>query len=259
MLAIERRREIISRLTLDGKVIVSELAKDFGVTEETIRRDLEKLDKDGIASKTYGGAVSKRSSGLDLPYSIREGVNVEEKQLIADCIAELIEDGERLMVDSSSTALYVIKKIKDKKNLTIITNSVKILLELADKQDWTVLSTGGVLKRGALSLTGSSAEKMIRSYHVDTAICSCKGLDITLGVTDSNENDSLIKQAMIASAERRILAVDSEKFDRKSFVKVCDVAGVDVIATDCPPDEKWVKYCEDADILLAFSNTDRKE
>ena len=136
MLAIERRREIISRLTLDGKVIVSELAKDFGVTEETIRRDLEKLDRDGIASKTYGGAVSKRSSGLDLPYSVREGVNVEEKQAIADCIAELIEDGERLMVDSSSTALYVIKRIKDKKNRTIITNSVKILLELADKQDW---------------------------------------------------------------------------------------------------------------------------
>ena len=259
MLAIERRREIISRLTLDGKVIVSELAKDFGVTEETIRRDLEKLDRDGIASKTYGGAVSKRSSGLDLPYSVREGVNVEEKQAIADCIAELIEDGERLMVDSSSTALYVIKRIKDKKNLTIITNSVKILLELADKQDWTVLSTGGVLKKGALSLTGSSAEKMIRSYHVDTAICSCKGLDITLGVTDSNENDSLIKQAMIASAERRILAVDSEKFDRKSFVKVCEVSDIDVIATDCYPDEKWIKYCEDADIRLAFLNTDRKE
>ena len=244
---------------MDGKVIVSELAKDFGVTEETIRRDLEKLDRDGIASKTYGGAVSKRSSGLDLPYSVRESVNVEEKQAIADCIADLIEDGERLMVDSSSTALYVIKRIKDKKNLTIITNSVKILLELADKQDWTVLSTGGVLKKGALSLTGSSAEKMIRSYHVDTAICSCKGLDITLGVTDSNENDSLIKQAMIGSAERRILAVDSEKFDRKSFVKVCDVADIDVIATDCHPDEKWIKYCEDADIRLAFSNTDRKE
>ena len=170
MLAIERRREIIAKLTLDGKVIVSELAREFGVTEETIRRDLEKLDQDGLASKTYGGAVAKHNSALDLPYSVREGVNVVQKQMIADKLAELIEDGERIMVDSSSTSLYLIKKLKEKKNLTIITNSVKILLELADMQNWTVLSTGGVLKKGALSLTGSSAEKMINSYHVDTAI-----------------------------------------------------------------------------------------
>ncbi|MBE6707137.1 MAG: DeoR/GlpR transcriptional regulator [Ruminococcaceae bacterium] len=252
MLAIERRREIIARLTSDGKVIVTELAKDFGVTEETIRRDLEKLDKEGLASKTYGGAISKNASALDLPYNVRESVNVDEKQRIADKIAALIEDGERISVDSSSTALYVIKRIKNKKNLTIITNSVKILIELADKQDWTVLSTGGVLKRGAMSLTGSSAEKMIHSYHVDTAICSCKGLDMTLGITDSNESDSLIKQAMIASAERRILAVDGEKFDKKSFVKVCDASDVDVIVTDSEPSEKWIAFCRENDIGIVY-------
>lgn len=252
MLAIERRREILSRLTTDGKVLVCELAKDFGVTEETIRRDLEKLDKEGLASKTYGGAVSKQSSALDLPYNVREGVNVEQKQLIAEKISDLISDGERLMVDSSSTALYVIKKIKEKKNLTIITNSVKILLELADKQDWTVLSTGGILKKGALSLTGSSAEKMINSYHVDTAICSCKGLDVTLGVTDSNESDCLIKQAMINSAERRILALDSEKFDKKSFVKVCQATDVNVVVTDVEPSERWVGFCHENDIELVY-------
>ena len=216
MLAIERRREIIERLTSNGKVIVSELAREFDVTEETIRRDLERLDREGLASKTYGGAVSKHQSTPDLPYNVREGVNVKEKQQIADKLCDLIRDGERIMLDSSSTALYVIKRIKEKKNLTIITNSLKILLELADKQDWTVLSTGGVLKKGALSLMGSSAEKMINSYHVDTAICSCKGIDMSLGITDSNENDSLIKQAMIHSAERRILAIDSDKFDKKS-------------------------------------------
>ena len=252
MLAIERRREIIARLTSDGKVIVTELAKDFGVTEETIRRDLEKLDKEGLASKTYGGAISKNASALDLPYNVRESVNVDEKQRIADKIAALIEDGERISVDSSSTALYVIKRIKNKKNLTIITNSVKILIELADKQDWTILSTGGILKRGAMSLTGSSAEKMIHSYHVDTAICSCKGLDMSLGITDSNESDSLIKQAMIASAERRILAVDGEKFDKKSFVKVCDASDVDVIVTDSEPSEKWLSFCRENDIDIVY-------
>lgn len=252
MLAIERRREIISRLTADGKVIVSELARDFDVTEETIRRDLEKLDRDGIASKTYGGAVSKNNSSLDLPYNVREGVNVAEKQDISEKILSLIHDGERIMLDSSSTALYIVKKIKSKKNLTVITNSVKILIELADKSDWTVLSTGGVLKKGGLSLTGSSAEKMIKSYHVDTAICSCKGLDIDLGVTDSNENDSLIKQAMLASADRKILALDGEKFDRKSFVTVCTTNDIDIIVTDSKPSEKWISYCSEKEINLVY-------
>ena len=252
MLAIERRREILARLTANGKVIVAELAKDFEVTEETIRRDLDKLDKEGLASKTYGGAVSKHNASVDLPYNIREGVNVAQKQQIAQLIADLIEDGQRVMIDSSSTALYAIKKIKEKSNLTIITNSVKVLLELADKPDWTVLSTGGILKKNALALMGSSAEKMINSYHVDIAICSCKGLDMELGVTDSNENDSLIKQAMFHSAEKRILALDSEKFDKKSFVKVCDFSDVDLIVTDTAPTEKWIGFCEEKNINLVY-------
>lgn len=252
MLAIERRREILARLSVDGKVIVSELARDFDVTEETIRRDLERLDKEGLVSKTYGGAVSKQNPALDLPYNIREGVNVVQKQKISDEISELINDGERIMLDSSSTALYVVKKLKNKKNLTIITNSVKILIELADKPDWTVLSTGGLLKNGALSLTGSSAEKMINSYHVDTAICSCKGVDTVMGVTDSNEKDSLIKQAMFASAERRILALDAEKFDKKSFVRVCGFRDIDVLVTDSEPSEKWISFCDEKNIELVY-------
>ena len=252
MLAIERRREILARLTANGKVLVAELAKDFDVTEETIRRDLEKLDKEGLVSKTYGGAVSKHNAAIDLPYNVRENANVEQKKRIAELIAELIEDGERIMVDSSSTALYVMKKIKEKKNLTVITNSVKILLELADKPDWTVLSTGGILKKNSLSLTGSSAEKMIRSYHVDTAICSCKGLDTELGITDSNENDSLIKQAMFQSAERRILALDTEKFDKKSCVKVGDFSDIDLVVSDSAPAEKWIGFCEEKNLKLVY-------
>ena len=252
MLAIERRREILARLTVDGKVIVSELARDFEVTEETIRRDLERLDKEGLVSKTYGGAVSKQNTSLDLPYNVREGVNVVQKQKISDEIADMVNDGERIMLDSSSTALYVVKKLKSKKNLTIITNSVKILIELADKSDWTVLSTGGLLKNGALSLTGSSAEKMISTYHVDTAICSCKGIDTDMGITDSNEKDSLIKRAMFASAERRILALDAEKFDKKSFVRVCGFRDIDVLVTESEPSEKLRSFCEEKNIELIY-------
>lgn len=252
MLAIERRNEIAELLTSRGKVIVSELAKEFSVTEETIRRDLERLEKDGIATKTYGGAVAGGASSADIPYRVRLGVNVEKKKRVAERIASLIGDGQRIMLDASSTAIYVVRALKSKKKLTVITNSVEILLELADKPDWTVLSTGGILKEGALSLTGSSAERMIRSYHVDIAVCSCKGLDMKMGISDSNEKDALIKQAVFESAERRVLALDSDKFDRMSFVKVCDVSDIDTVVTDEIPSEKWKEHLASLGVELIF-------
>ena len=214
------------------------------------KTSLDRLEKDGVATKTYGGAVAGNSSSVDIPYRVRMGVNVEQKKAIAEKVAALIKDGQRIMLDASSTALYVLKRLKDKGRLTVITNSVNILLELADKSDWTVLSTGGALKKGALSLNGSSAEKMIKSYHVDAVIFSCTGLDTNLGATDSNEANSLIKQAMIASADRRILVLDNEKFDKKSFVSICSLDDIDTIVTDRKPSEKWVNICAEKNIEL---------
>ncbi len=252
MLAIERRNAIIARLNMDGKVIVTDLAHEFGVTEETIRRDLEKLDHEGLAKKTYGGAVANKSLNVDLPSSVRKRANVELKQRLAEKIALMIHDGDYVMADASSTAMFVIKCIKHKKNITLITNSVEILYELADHADWNILSTGGTLKPGALALVGSTAEKMIRDFHVDIAICSCKGVDLNMGITDSNEKDSQMKQAIFSSAEKKVLAVDSTKFDRIAFTKVCEVKDVDVIVTDSRPSDKWVDYLAESSIELVY-------
>ncbi len=250
MLAIERRNAILAKLSVEGKVIVADLSRDFGVTEETIRRDLEKLDNEGLAKKTYGGAVANQTVNVDLPYSVRKRANVERKQRIAEKIGEMIHDGDYIMLDSSSTAIFVIKYIKSLKNITLITNSVEIMLELADKEGWNILSTGGSLKEGALSLVGASAEKMIRGFHVNLAVCSSKGIDISMGITDSNEKDSQIKQAIFAAADRRILAIDGTKFDKISFVKVCDVRDVDTVVTDEPPSERWVEYFRENGVEL---------
>lgn len=252
MLAIERRNAILARLSAEGKVIVSDLSREFDVTEETIRRDLEKLDQDGLAKKTYGGAVLSKSQNTDLPYHVRKRVNVELKQHIAEKIAEMIHDGDYLMLDASSTAIFVTKYIKNRKNITLITNSVEILLELADKDDWRVLSTGGSLKKGALSLVGTSAERMIRDFHVDMAICSSKGIDMTTGITDSDEKEAEIKQAIFSAARRKVLAIDSTKFDRVAFVRVCDASEVDVVVTDAPPSDRWVDYFEEKNIELVY-------
>ncbi len=252
MLAIERRNAILAKLNSQGKVIVTDLSREFDVTEETIRRDLEKLDNEGLAKKTYGGAVANQKLNIDLPYNVRKRVNVERKQKIAEKIAEMIHDGDYIMLDASSTAIYVTKYISHLKNITLITNSVEILMELADKYDWKVLSTGGSLKKGALSLVGASAERMIRGFHVDLAVCSSKGIDMNMGITDSNEKDSEIKQAIFAAANRKILAIDATKFDKISFVHVCELSDIDTVVTDQQPSEKWIEYLKDKNVELVY-------
>lgn len=252
MLAIERRNAILAKLSAEGKVIVADLSREFDVTEETIRRDLEKLDNDGLAKKTYGGAVANEKLNTDLPFNVRKRTNIAEKQLVAEKIAELIHDGDYIMLDASSTATYVTKCIKDRKNITLITNSVEILLEMADKKDWNILSTGGALKKGGLSLVGSSAERMIRGFHVDIAVCSCKGLDLKMGITDSNEKESQIKQAIFAAADRKVLAIDSSKFDKISFVRVCDINEIDTVVTNARPDDRWVEHLKQKDVELIY-------
>ena len=239
MLAIERRNQILALLQKESRVVVADLAKAFQVTEETIRRDLEKLEREGFAKKAYGGAIINESFHMDLPYTVRKKANVRNKQDIAELVGNLVQDGDHIMLDASSTAVYIAKRLKNKKNLTLITNSVEILLELSDVAGWKVLSTGGVMKEGSLSLVGHQAERMISSFHVDKTIISCKGVDLDKGMTDSNEMEAHIKKLMLDSANMRILAADSSKFDKISFTKIDELSGINLVVTDIEPDPKW--------------------
>jgi len=112
MLAIERRSQILAKLQQERRVLVSDLSQFYNVTEETIRRDLEKLEKEGVAKKTYGGAILNENFNVDLPYTVRKKSNVSNKQQIAEIIAQMIEDGDHIIMDASSTALYVAKRIR---------------------------------------------------------------------------------------------------------------------------------------------------
>ena len=171
MLAIERRNEILEKLQTDRRVVVSELSQLYDVSEETIRRDLEKLVNDGYAIKSYGGAVINENVNIELPFNIRKNRNILGKQHIAELVAGLVNDGDSIMLDASTTAVYIAKALqeKGKKNLTIITNSIEIIIELFDVQDWTILSTGGASREGSFALVGPQTDRMLSNYHVDKA------------------------------------------------------------------------------------------
>ena len=232
MLAIERRNEILEKLQTDRRVVVSELSQIYEVSEETIRRDLDKLVNDGYAIKSYGGAVINENMNIDLPFNIRKNRNVIGKQRIAELVAKIVQDGDSIMLDASSTAVYIAKGLKDKKNLTLITNSMEIVIELLDMSDWRVLSTGGVSREGSFALVGTQTNRMLQSYHADKAIISCKGLDMAAGLTDSDELLADNKRTMLENAKERILAIDSSKFGATAFMTVGRLKDITMIVTD---------------------------
>ncbi len=252
MLALERRNEILRRLSLTGRVIVSELSQAFSVSEETIRRDLEKLDNEGLARKTYGGAVSPEKKEFDLPFNVRMSVNVGAKEKIARLLSELVHDGDSIFLDASSTAIFAVKQLKDKKELTVITNSVEILLELSDMAGWNIISTGGLLREGTLSLVGATALKTVQNYHVDLAIFSAAGLDMSFGVSETTEFNAGFKQTMIENSRKKILILDKTKFDRVSFVRVCTSAPIDAVVTDECPTEEWLEHFKEKNVDVYY-------
>ena len=252
MLAAERRNIILEKIHEDKKVIVSELSREFDVSEETIRRDLEKLSEEGIVTKTYGGAVLNEKSSIDLPFNVRQKANPEGKRAIARLVSSQISDGDHIFLDASTTAVFIAKNIKDKKRLTVITNSIENLLELSDVDGWDIISTGGLLKAGSMSLLGKKASDGVNAYNADKLFLSCKGFDIKKGITDGNDETASLKQDMVKASEKVYLAVDSTKFDKVAFSQIGNLEDIDVVITDKRPKEEWLEAFKSAGVKCIY-------
>jgi len=239
MLTTQRRKAILEKLKQEKKVIVSELSELFAVSDETIRRDLDLLCQEGYAIKGYGGAVLNEN---DLPVSIRKIQNPEQKKKIAALVEPLVSDGESIILDASTTAISVAKMLKNKKRLTVITNSIEVMVELADMHDWNIITTGGYLKGDSLAFVGTRTIADIANFYADKLIFSCKGLDMQRGILDSNDAFAQVKRKMVLCAKTKILATDMTKFDRTALAKIADIGEIDMVVTDTCPEEHWLEY-----------------
>ncbi len=241
MLALERRNLILEKLQIEKRVVVSELSQLYGVSEETIRRDLEKLENDGLAIKSYGGAVINDNSNMDMPFNIRKNRNVAGKQRIAELAAKLVEDGDHIMLDASTTGVFIAKALKQKSRLTVVTNSLEAIIEMSDVSGWDIISTGGLLKEGYLALLGGAARAGVEKYCVDKLFLSCKGVSMEYGFMDSLEIFAEVKQSMIHASQKVYLAVDHSKFDQDSFCRIDTFASLSGVITDQEPEARWLK------------------
>ncbi|MDO4518698.1 MAG: DeoR/GlpR family DNA-binding transcription regulator [Eubacteriales bacterium] len=252
MLALERRNLILAKLQAEKRVVVSELSALYDVSEETIRRDLDKLEKEGLATKSYGGAVINEDFSIDLPFNIRKNQNVVGKQKMAELVSALVKENDHIFLDASTTAVFVARALKEKEKLTVITNSIEILLELSDVSGWTIISTGGAVKEGYLAFHGSRSEEAIRSYYADKAIFSCKALNHERGIMESQDAFSNSKKCMIASSRKKILVIDSTKFDQTSFSVAGKLRDIDVVITDQKPSDQWLNQFEELGIECIY-------
>lgn len=234
------------------KVSVAELSRQCAVTEETIRRDLDKLELEGVVTRIHGGAIWNADVQKEnVHFYKRLTKHLKEKQNIARKTAALLEGRNTIIADSSTTVVEALKLIPDNRDVTIVTNSTEVFREF-QQSSFNIISTGGEFNKKSLSLQGQLAKTNIAKYNVSIALISCKSLNIEKGVLDSNESEAEIKKLMLEQAEEVALLADHSKFDQTAFVCLADLKSVNYIITDRRPGDTWIRYCEENGIQLIY-------
>ena len=221
------------------------------MTEETIRRDLEKLESQDLLRRSYGGAVIAESTSDELSYTRRSTINSESKLAIAEKATNLIHDGDTIMMDSSTTCQALLQRLKGQRDITVITNSIRLMSDFTNS-GFKMICTGGTMRESSCALTGSIACQTLSKYYVDFAFISCKSIDLKKGNMESNESESRVKSVMMQQARKTILLVDHSKFDKTAFVKCDDFEHIDTVVTDDAPSKEWQEYFSEHHISLIF-------
>ncbi len=232
MLAAERRMRILQLLEKNQSVKVADLCECFGVTDETIRRDLTQLESEGLIDRTHGGAVLNQRLRIAYPYHLRQTQSPKEKQLIGRAAAKLVHDGATVILDNGTTTFEVARCLREKKALTIVTTSPLIALDMADNKDFTVIVPGGVLDSDSKSLVGPDAEAFLRRLRVDIAFVGASGVSLERGFTASNVYDAQIKTTMIKASSRPYIVADGTKIGASSLVCFSQLSDVHGLITD---------------------------
>ena len=250
MLAAVRHEQIKNMILNEKTVSVVKLSKLFSVSEETIRRDLNVLEEEGVLIRKHGGAIVANRVMSEVNNQALERVFVENKHKIALQSKSFIKNGDCLYIDASTTMYHVCKELDDSLRLTVLTNALNIMNLLGAKENINLIGVGGSLSKTRGCFIGRIAVNTLRSYHVDKAFISCRSISMEEGITDSNDDIAETKQAVIRRANQVILVADHSKFNKVSFTKVCDFDDIDDIITDEPLPPQWQQFARDRSIRL---------
>ncbi len=247
MLAVTRRNLIKAQIQEKKSVTVPALAREFAVTEETIRRDLKALESEGVLSRTYGGAYIQDGVLNEVDYTVRMDAYVNSKTLIGGICRRLVGHGDSVYLDNSTTALYAAEALSALR-ITVVTNSLAVINRLAPAGNIHLMAVGGAFDAGSNSFMGPGTLNALSGYHVDKAFISCRSLSMEHGITDSCEELAQLRRLIPAQSDRTYLIADHSKFGYASFVKICDFSSVDGIVTDKPLSGEWHAFLEERGI-----------
>ncbi len=234
MLAHERHAAILQLLQEQQSVKTTELMRRFDVSFETIRRDMEALEKEGLLIRVHGGAtVPTTDYKEELPFTVRERKRVEEKRELSETASKLVSEGQALFLDVSTTNTEFAKVLKQRfERMTLITNSFPIASLLMDKPGFTIIFIGGVVRNEEWCVVGGFAESFVEQFHADAFFMSASGISLADGVTDYGIGEIQLKKRMMSRSKKVYVLADSSKFDAVSLTGVCALGDVDGIVTD---------------------------
>ena len=257
MYKIERKSEIINILEQTGKVGVNELSGRFHASRETIRRDLQEMEADGVLKRTHGGAIFSSSypgASAELPVVVREIQRFSEKNAICRRAASLIQDGDNIFIDNSSTCIYLIKYIPAALKVTIITNSIKLLSESVShlSPNHLIICLGGIFNGSNHSLYGNIAIKNAGEFYPGKSFMSCTGIQQGR-LTDSSVLEVDIKRLMIERSQDVFILADHSKFEKSGQVFLSDLSRITAVITDgkTPADSAGFLENEGVNLVVA--------
>lgn len=232
MLNEERRRAILEILQHDGRVLVGHLARRFRTSQVTIRKDLDALQGRGLIHRTHGGGLPTRHGALEDPtLREKEKLHREEKLRIAAAAARMVSEGQVVILDSGTTTTAIARALRHFQNLTIVTNGVNIVAELAGSSVEVIL-TGGTVRKNSFSLVGPLAEESLRCLHADILFLGVDGFDVSYGLSTPNLLEAKVNRVMVEVATRTVAACDSSKFGRRSLSLIVPTAALQDVITD---------------------------
>jgi DeoR family fructose operon transcriptional repressor len=243
MFTEERHQQILAYLNKYHRASVPELSQTFQVSKSTIRRDLSELEQKEKLRRTHGGAVCLDFVRMEPTVKEKQTTNLSEKERIAKTASEFIKEKETILLDSGTTTLQLAKHLHSL-NLTIITNSVSVLMELQDTQNIELLSTGGTVRSQIGAMVGPYAEGFIRKIKVDKLFLGMNGVDVRNGLSTPNVLEAQIKKEMISAARQVILLCDYSKLGKITLHQVTSLSDMDMIITDKNAPPSFLEECE---------------
>ena len=253
MYATERYRSIVERVVGFGRASVNDLADDLDVTPETIRRDLNYLEKQGLVRRVHGGAVPVGRVALEPSVDSRHGSYVSEKNDIARAaVAEIPKEGA-IIVDAGTTTSRLLALIPDNYQLTVITNSVEHALTTATKPNINTLLVGGRVRSRTLACVDQWAIDALAGVYADVAVIGTNGISLERGLTTPDPAEATVKRAMMNSARRKIVLADHSKFGDDHFANFGALEDIDVVITDKKTDVNYIKQLGSVDVPVVIA------